>query len=158
MIVFYISSAAVNRLRYSFFERIFVDVYADLFFRLCRKRYLAQVETRSDKDYIYERVNYYNKMRHPVALPDKTFHEHKFGYYIFLDKIRKFRPSTFHKVYYFDLQDVLRWFSQKLRIGYIPGDVYFTPEFPAIVKSRLLKTTMNIQFFLNWTNYAILCL
>lgn len=66
------------------------------FFRLCRKRYLAQVETRSDKDYIYERVNYYNKMRHPVALPDKTFHEHKFGYYIFLDKIRKFRPSTFH--------------------------------------------------------------
>ena len=109
------------------------------FFRLCRKRYLAQVETRSDKDYIYERVNYYNKMRHPVALPDKTFHEHKFGYYIFLDKIRKFRPSTFHKVYYFDLQDVLRWFSQKLRIGYIPGDVYFTPEFPAIVKSRLLK-------------------
>ena len=29
------------------------------FFRLCRKRYLAQVETRSDKDYIYERVNYY---------------------------------------------------------------------------------------------------
>ena len=64
------------------------------FFRLCRKRYLAQVETRSDKDYIYERVNYYNKMRHPVALPDKTFHEHKFGYYIFLDKIRKFRPST----------------------------------------------------------------
>lgn len=109
------------------------------FFRLCRKRYLAQVETRSDKDYIYQRVNYYNKMRHPVALPDKTFHEHKFGYYIFLDKIRKFRPSTFHKVYYFDLQDVLRWFSQKLRIGYIPGDVYFTPEFPAIVKSRLLK-------------------
>lgn len=108
-------------------------------FWLCRKRYLAQVETRSDKDYIYERVNYYNKMRHPVALPDKTFHEHKFGYYIFLDKIRKFRPSTFHKVYYFDLQDVLRWFSQKLRIGYIPGDVYFTPEFPAIVKSRLLK-------------------
>lgn len=60
------------------------------FFRLCRKRYLAQVETRSDKDYIYERVNYYNKMRHPVALPDKTFHEHKFGYYIFLDKIRNF--------------------------------------------------------------------
>ena len=49
------------------------------FFRLCRKRYLAQVETRSDKDYIYERVNYYNKMRHPVALPDKTFHEHKLG-------------------------------------------------------------------------------
>lgn len=29
--------------------------------------------------------------------------------------------------------------SVRLRIGYIPGDVYFTPEFPAIVKSRLLK-------------------
>lgn len=43
------------------------------FFRLCRKRYLAQVETRSDKDYIYERVNYYNKMRHPLPYRIKPF-------------------------------------------------------------------------------------
>lgn len=148
MIVFYINSVVVNHLRYSFFEGYLLMCMPTCFFRLCRKRYLAQVETRSDRDYIYERVNYYNKMQHSVELPNKTFHEYKFGYYIFLDKIRNFRPSTFHKVYYFDLQDVLRWFNQKLRIGYIPGDVYFTPEFPAIVKSRLLKNDNEYSILL----------
>ncbi|MFR5959312.1 MAG: hypothetical protein ACLUHA_08150 [Bacteroides stercoris] len=29
----------------------------------------------------------------------------------------------------FDLQDVARWFDRQLRISYIPGDVYFTPEY-----------------------------
>ncbi|MDR0750603.1 MAG: lipopolysaccharide biosynthesis protein [Tannerellaceae bacterium] len=111
----------------------------DCFFGMRRKRYLRQVEERPDKAYIYERVDYYNKMQCPSALPDTVLHEHKHSYYVYLDKIKKFHPSTFHKVYYFDLQDVARWFNQNLRIGYIPGDVYFTPPFPAIVKSRLLK-------------------
>ena len=111
----------------------------DCFFRIRRKSCLAQVEARPDKDYIYERVNYYNKMQYPVDLPDTILHEHKHSYYVYLDKIKNFRPSTFHKAYYFDLQDVARWFDRQLRISYIPGDVYFTPEYPSIVKSRLLK-------------------
>lgn len=78
-------------------------------------------------------------MQYPVELPDKILHEHKHSYYVYLDEIKNFRPSTFHKAYYFDLQYAVRWFSRSLRIAYIPGDVYFTPEFPSIVKSRLLK-------------------
>jgi hypothetical protein len=78
-------------------------------------------------------------MQRPTTLPDTILHEYKHWYYVYLDKVKRFRPSTFHKVYYFDLQDVARWFNQDLRIGYIPGDVYFTPQFPAIVKSRLLS-------------------
>ena len=78
-------------------------------------------------------------MQYPVDLPDTILHEHKHSYYVYLDKIKNFRPSTFHKAYYFDLQDVARWFDRQLRISYIPGDVYFTPEYPSIVKSRLLK-------------------
>jgi len=38
----------------------------DCFFRIRRKSCLAQVEARPDKDYIYERVNYYNKMQYPI--------------------------------------------------------------------------------------------
>lgn len=111
----------------------------DILYRVRRKKCLKQVESRPDRDYIYERVDYYNKMQCPTSLPDKTVHEHKHSYYVYLDKIKNFRPSTFHKAYYFDLQDVVRWFSRNLRISYIPGDVYFTPEYPSIVKSRLLK-------------------
>ena len=102
------------------------------FYRIRRKEYLKQVETRPDRDYIYERVNYYNKMQYPVELPDKILHEHKHSYYVYLDEIKNFRPSTFHKAYYFDLQYAVRWFSRSLRIAYIPGDVYFTPEFPRL--------------------------
>ena len=31
-----------------------------------------------------------------------------------------------------------RWFPKKLRWSFCPGDVYFTPDVPTVVKSRLL--------------------
>lgn len=110
------------------------------FYRARKKKLLSELETRSDKEYILARVNYYNKVSQKCALPTEAIHEHKSSYYIFVDKIKQFRPSTFHKAYYFDLQDVARYFSPEARIAYIPGDVYFTPAYPAIVKSRLLKS------------------
>lgn len=108
-------------------------------FIMQRKSTLEQVEMRPDKEYIYERVNYYNKLQHPAALPEQVLHEDKHTFYLYLDKIRNFHPSTFHKAYYFDLMDVACWYNRNLRISYIPGDVYFTPKYPSIVKSRLLK-------------------
>lgn len=105
------------------------------------KKKLKEWDKRSDKDYILDRVAYYNKVDGVHKLPDVERHENHGSYYVFLDVIRKFRPSTFHKAYYFDLQDVVRYFNDKLRISYIPGDVYFTPDCPTIVKSRLLTST-----------------
>ena len=100
---------------------------------------LDELDAREDKEYILSRVSYYNKMQHRTSLPTDTVRDHKGSYYIFVDKVKNFRSSTFHKAYYFDLQDVARYFSPEARIAYIPGDVYFTPSYPAIVKSRLLK-------------------
>ena len=40
---------------------------------ICRKRLnkiLAQTDTRSDKNYINDRVNYYNRLAEPVKLPE----------------------------------------------------------------------------------------
>lgn len=107
-------------------------------FRRKLESVIAQVESREDCDYIMDRVNYYNRMSQSESLPKETLHENNGHYYVFLDKIRNFNPSTFHKVYYFDLHEIMRWFNRDLRIGYIPGDVYFDSKFPAIVKSRLL--------------------
>ena len=70
-----------------------------------------------------------------------VIHESCFGYFYFLDKVKCFQLSTFHKAYYFDLRDVARYFPSDSRICYVPGDVYFTPDHPAIVKSRLLSPT-----------------
>ncbi len=112
----------------------------NLLFNRRRENLLASINFRPDKDYIHERADYYNKMVRTEILPTGVRHENNHSYYIFLDAIKNFKPSTFHKAYFFDLNDVMKWFNRNLRIAYIPGDVYFTPEFPAIVKSRLLNT------------------
>ena len=110
------------------------------YYKFQRKKMIQNLDKRADKEYILERVAYYNKVTTPQPLPQTIRHEHKGSFFIFLDQIRKFGPSTFHKAYFFDLQDVTRYFDKNLRICYIPGDVYFTPEYPSIVKSRLLKS------------------
>ena len=94
---------------------------------------------REDFSYIKERVDYYCKTFPIRCLPDGDVHEHKGYIYVFLDRWIKFRPKTFHKVYFFDLNEVMRHFSTDKRVSYIPGDVYFTPDIPTIVKSRLLS-------------------
>lgn len=99
---------------------------------------LQKAKERNDCEYIWERVEYYNKLNEDAALPTGTIRQNNYTHYIFLGDVNEFRPSTFHKTYFFDIRDVLRYFPKKLRMGYIPGDVYFTPQFPAIVKSRLL--------------------
>ena len=128
----------------------------DCFFSMRRKSCLEQVEMRSDKDYIYERVNYYNKLQHPVILPEQVLHEHKHSYYVYLDKIRNFRPSTFHKAYYFDLKDVTCWFNQNLRISYIPGDVYLTqPKIRKTIEEKMIKPFPLLLFVTILSNKQI---
>lgn len=113
------------------------------YYSLQRSSLLRQFNRREDRDYILERVNYYNKLIETVTLPPENHQERLKTCFFFLDKIKNFRPSTFHKAYFFDLKDSVRWFSKQHRICYIPGDVYFTPEVPALVKSRLLENNTN---------------
>lgn len=110
-----------------------------LYFRLKARKLMRQVENRPDRDYILDRAGYYNRLPAPAPLPSGDIRRHEQRYFYFVGCIRAFRPSTFHKAYYFDLRDVMRYFNPRLRIGYVPGDVYFTPPFPALVKSRLLS-------------------
>lgn len=107
-------------------------------YRSRRKALLAKAARRSDYAYMVERASYYCRLREPAPLPAEPRGEHKGHMYVFVGEARRFRPGTFHKVYYFDLHEVMRYFGRRARVGYVPGDVRFTPDFPAIVKSRLL--------------------
>lgn len=109
--------------------------------RLLAKRMLKSLSQRPDRDYILDRVDYYNKLSAPFSLPDEVWNERFGGVYHFLDRVDKFKLSTFHSAYYFDFRDAIRWFRQSCRAAYVPGDVYFTPKAPAFVKSRLLCDT-----------------
>ncbi|MBP3228737.1 MAG: lipopolysaccharide biosynthesis protein [Bacteroidaceae bacterium] len=84
---------------------------------------LRAVEERPDKAYIYSRANYYCRLPIGTPLPPEA------------DGIGKLRLGS-QKVYYFDAQEVLRWFPPALRWAYLPGDVDFIPDSPAVSKSR----------------------
>ena len=105
--------------------------YASLLVPACvwrsqRKRLLAEIEQREDRDYIRQRIDYYCQMDTPVRLPDSS------------PRIGKQRIPKKQKVYYFDSREVTRYFDPNLRWELLPGDIIHVPQVPSIVKSRPL--------------------
>ncbi|MDR0961714.1 MAG: lipopolysaccharide biosynthesis protein [Mediterranea sp.] len=114
-----------------------------IYYRLLLKRRMKELEHHPQKSYIESRVNYYNRLSVPTTLPSDNRSNLHFGYLEYLGAIGNYRFSLFHKAYYFDAHDYTRWFRPTLRWGYLPGDVYFTPSYPMVVKSRLLTDNTN---------------
>lgn len=96
-----------------------------IFFRTRLKNTLESCNARDDREYITERVNYYNKLTVNTPLPKST------------PKIGDYRPKG-QKVYFFDTYQYARWFPQSLKLLLLPGDITYVPEYPSIVKSRPL--------------------
>lgn len=87
---------------------------------------LSEVERRSDRDYILQRVSYYNRLPEGATLPverSKPLGEHRFG-------------KGVRTAYFFDSYEFTRWFDDALRWNMIPGDVTQVPDIPSVVKSR----------------------
>ena len=108
---------ARNFMRYAMPKRLFQRRLTKL---------LAKVENHPDRDYIFERVDYYCKLVDSNTLPKAELQplaEHKFS--------KKVRTA-----YFFDSYEYTRWFNDKLRWQMIPGDVTHIPDIPSIIKSR----------------------
>lgn len=111
----------------------------DYIYRINLRRIISQLSSRKDRVYIQERVDYYNKLSGNIhALEKVTCAENKFRYFIYKGAIGDYKIKYFHKAYFFDAKEITRWFKKSLLWQYCPGDVYFTPDSPTIVKSRLL--------------------
>jgi hypothetical protein len=84
---------------------------------------LAQLN-QYDRDYILDRVHYYNKLDKPFELPvsESTC-------------IKDFK-KTKGWTYFFDLWSVLRYFPKQSRFCYLNGDITYVPNHPSFVKSR----------------------
>ena len=105
-------------------------------FRMRLSGTLASVEQRKDKEYIMERVNYYNKLQPVVKLPASAP--------VLAD--HKVRGA---KVYFFDTYEYIRWFTPSFQWGFCPGDVTFVPDYPSVVKSRPLCEGNENSILLN---------
>ena len=89
---------------------------------------LAEVEKRSDRDYIMDRVDYYCKLAGELKISDTlptTLAEHKLG-----------GGKRVRTAYFFDSYEFTRWFDNNLHWNMIPGDVTHIPDIPSIIKSR----------------------
>ncbi len=112
----------------------------DVYYRMRLKSKLEGAKKRSDYEYMCKRAEYYNRMNTSwkVDKEDKLVRDRSWIHYT--GALKDYHRKTFHTAYYFDQHDVTRWFPSDLRWNFCPGDVYFTPKTPTVVKSRLLAT------------------
>ena len=107
------------------------------FLRIRLNSILKEVEKREDKEYILDRVNYYNKLYKNVQLPNNS------------QKLAEHSLKGQKSVYFFDTYEYTRWFSPKLLWCYIAGDINYIPDHPSIVKARPISNNNQNSILLN---------
>lgn len=91
---------------------------------------LAKLNQHEDKEYILQRVDYYNKLTADSKFNKQNWEKEAIA-------ISR-QPMTRQKVYYFDAMEIARYFSGKLKWILLSGDVTHVPAVPTIIKSRPL--------------------
>lgn len=94
------------------------------FFRSQLKGYLDEFEKRDDKEYILQRVNYYNKLSEKADLPNNAI------------QLKENEVGNVSSVYYYDAQEIIRYFNPTLKWFNCYGDITHIPDVPSILKSR----------------------
>lgn len=80
--------------------------------------------TPFEKDVIENRVNYYNRLQSPFAVPESS------------DRIGNFTSRNKSSAYCSDFKSYIRFFPHRLRVGYLFGDITNVPDCPHVLKSR----------------------
>lgn len=111
-----------NRLAY-YAKAVGRELFPDFLCRILLASKLRALE-KYDADYIHRRVDYYNKLSNASAKTDR------------LPLLSAHRLPKRIRVYYFDSYEYTRFFSKKMRLAVLPGDITHIPEVPSIVKSR----------------------
>ena len=110
----------------------------DAYFQRRLVQTIRRARLRDDYDYILQRVNYYCKWSSPWTIDtiDEAYRGRSF--FSYRGEVAGYKRKMFCSAYYYDQHDVTKWFDQHFRWDFCPGDVYFTPQTPTVVKSRVL--------------------
>lgn len=97
---------------------------------------LRQIEKRPDRDYIYQRVEYYCRLTGDSPIDESQWKS---------EAVRlKDQPMTGQSSYYHDAMEIARFFNGNLHWILVPGDTIHVPSLPSIVKSRpLVEDNVN---------------
>lgn len=125
--------------KFLFFVRKFAGLAVpDCHYRKRLAHCLQEARRRDDFSYMAERTDYYCRLHRPWEMGADDSLVRGDGWIRYSGTLGDYRRKTFHTAYYFDQHDVTRYFPPTFRWNFCPGDVYFTPEVPTVVKSRLL--------------------
>jgi hypothetical protein len=128
--LYYLSHNGKNSNLLYFLKAYIREYTPKCFTRMMLNRELAKLDKRDDRDYILQRVDYYNKLT-----PSHVFdHEQWKREAVEISR----QPMTRQKVYYFDAMEIARYFSGKKKWILLSGDITHVPEVPTIIKSRPL--------------------
>lgn len=98
-----------------------------ILFRCLLQQEMEKLNQRTDKDYILQRVNYYNRMDKAVILPNEA------------SPIGELNMKDKAKAYFFDIFQYLRWFPVHYKWCYKQGDIYYFLPFYSVTKSRPIE-------------------
>lgn len=112
------------------------QIYPEKFFRSQLEKKLSLI-SNYDPDYLSRRVNYYNKLKEGVSVPDDS------------RSLNEFRLKRKNKTYFFDSYEYTRFFDVNLRAEFLFGDITYVPEVPSILKSRPVGTDNANSVILN---------
>lgn len=122
-----------------YFVRKYLELLIpDFYYRKRLKSVIEKAAKRDDYDYILCRVSYYCKLTMHWHINASDYMHRERSTFFFRNKIINYKCKMFHTAYYLDQHDVTKWFDKNYRWSFCPGDVYFTPEEPTVVKSRML--------------------
>ncbi len=107
-------------------------------YRMRRQRIVQQAKLRLDFQEILRRRDYYIRLVNPFVVSAQDNMQRTKNWMRYTGVLSGISRSMFHTAYYLDQRDVMRYFPQHFRMNFCPGDVYFTPDVPTVVKSRLL--------------------
>jgi hypothetical protein len=110
-----------------------------IFYRLRLQSELKKIKYY-DEEYIFSRLNYYNKREDRFTVSEnsttnKNFRRMQLGN-IKENIIKKNKEVKKHTTYFFDLYKLFSFFDNKKKLDFIFGDITKAQKIPTIVKSR----------------------
>jgi hypothetical protein len=113
---------------------------------ICRTRLTSRLSGihKYDREYLLQRVNYYNKLDRRLPVPEEA------------QAVGDFRVKNKLNTYFFDCYEHLRYFDPALKLKFVFGDVDYGFKEPTIVKSRPISdNSMSVLLKLNKIRHFI---
>lgn len=138
MLKYLLHSGKNKKLPYYVRNYLRTTLLPDALFRARRKALIGSLQSRPDKDYITDRVDYYCRLDRPAPLSQDKGCVGQFT-----------RHGPYGSVYFYDTYEYLRYFPPQLRWNYCFGDVNTLLPYPSICKSRPIGTGNANSVLLN---------